>query len=137
MNYITMSVSKTCMYEFEEYTIFILLRTLMSWKTSLSQWWTLPSKDQILNILGILSQPREKKKKIKASFMYIYNKGDNFHKFVLLKFRNLIKIKYIFFNNINLPMRRREFWGEDNNILLSWHLRLVFLIIKLVVNIHM
>lgn len=69
--------------------------------------------------------------------MYIYNKGENFHKFVLLKFRNLIKIKYIFFNNINLPMRRREFWGEDNNILLSWHLRLVFLIIKLAVNIHM
>lgn len=74
------------MYEFEEYTIFVCKNSYELKNISSSQWRTLSSKDQIVNTLGILSQPR-KKKKIKASFMYIYNKGENFHKFVLLKFR--------------------------------------------------
>ena len=115
---------------------FYIVKNSYELKTSLSQWRTLPSKNQIVNILGILSQPRKKKSRHHLCTYIIREKF----------FTNLCcwnsefnknQKKIYFFNNINLTMRRREFWGEDNNILLSWHLRLVFLIIKSVVNIHM
>lgn len=133
---ITMSVSKICMYEFEEYTIFVCKNSYELKNISSSQWRTLSSKDQIVNTLGILSQPRKKKTTRHRLCTYIIREKISTNLCCWNSEFNKNQV-YILFNNRNLPMRRSEFWGKDNNILFSWHLRLVFLSIKSVVNIHM
>lgn len=57
-----------------------------------SQYWTLSLKGQTVNILGLVGQ----KKKIKVSFMYIYNKGEIFSHNFVVEIENLVKIKHTF-----------------------------------------